>query len=144
MVSTRLVHWGFAQQNFRNHSLDQTHLKQKMFTFSPIWTESFWKCLKWRHGFNNLIGFHKSNYPANKYLLKVNHRNSRTMCEICSKLINTPEGSRYWRRSGVFIFANFEQNSHDSSIFIVDFEHANIGWFYWRLHARFIDYYAQS
>lgn len=59
------------------------------------------------------------------------------------QVINTPEGSRYWRRSGVLIFAS-SIFIVDSSIFIADFEHANIGWFYWRLHARFIDYYAQS
>ena len=31
-------------------------------------------------------------YPAGIYLLKVNNRNTRTRCEICSKLtIKTPE-----------------------------------------------------
>ena len=31
-------------------------------------------------------------FPAGIYLLKVNNRNTRTRCEICSKLtINTPE-----------------------------------------------------
>ena len=39
---------------------------------------------------------------AGIYLLKVNIRNTRTRCEICSKLtITTPE--QHWRRSGVFI-----------------------------------------
>ena len=37
------------------------------------------------------------------YLLKVINRNTRTKCEICSKLtIKTPE-RRHWHRSGVFI-----------------------------------------
>ena len=40
------------------------------------------------------------------YLLNINNRNSRTRCEICSKL-------RTSRRSGIFI---------------VDFEHAVSGW----------------
>ena len=45
------------------------------------------------------------------YLLKVNIINTRTRCEICSKLtIKTPE-RRSWRRSGVFI-VNFEHISH--------------------------------
>ena len=45
------------------------------------------------------------------YLLKVNNRNTRTRCEICSKLtIKTPK-RRQWRRSGVFI-VNFEHISH--------------------------------
>ena len=46
-------------------------------------------------------------YPAGIYLFKVKNRNTRTMCEICSKLtIKTPEQC-HWRRSGVFI-VNFE------------------------------------
>ena len=41
-------------------------------------------------------------------MFKVNNRNTRTSCEICSKLtIKTPE-RRHYRRSGVFI-VNFEQ-----------------------------------
>ena len=46
-------------------------------------------------------------------MLKVNNRNTRARCEICSKLtIKTPK-RRHWRRSGVFI---------------VNFEHVNTGW----------------
>ena len=42
-------------------------------------------------------------HPAGIYLLKVNNRNIRARCEICSKLtIKTPE-RRHWCRSGVFI-----------------------------------------
>ena len=45
------------------------------------------------------------------HMFKVNNRNSRTKCEICSKLtIKTPE-LRNWHRSGVFI-VNFEHISH--------------------------------
>ena len=41
--------------------------------------------------------------PAGVYLVKVNNRNTRTWCEICSKLtIKTPE-RRQWRHSGVVI-----------------------------------------
>ena len=36
--------------------------------------------------------------PAGNYMFKVNNRNTRTRCEICSKLtIKTPE-RRHWRR----------------------------------------------
>ena len=50
-------------------------------------------------------------YPAGNYVFKVNNRNTRTRCEICSKLtIKTPE-RRHWRRSGVFI-VNFENVLH--------------------------------
>ena len=37
-------------------------------------------------------------FPASNYMFKVNNRNTRTRCEICSKLtINTPE-QRHWHR----------------------------------------------
>ena len=50
-------------------------------------------------------------FPVGNYMLKVNNRNTRERCEICSKLtIKTPEGS-HWRRSGVFV-VNFEHISH--------------------------------
>ena len=49
-------------------------------------------------------------YPAKIYWLKVKNRNTRTICEICSKLtIITPE-RRQWRLSGVYI-VNSEQIS---------------------------------
>ena len=57
-------------------------------------------------------------FPAGIYLFKVNNRNTRTRCEICSKLtINTPE-RRQWRRSGVFI-VNFEHISHLVLVFLL-------------------------
>ena len=56
--------------------------------------------------------------PAGIYLLKVNNRNTRTRCEICSKLtINTPE-QRQLRLSGVFI-VNSEHISHLILMFLL-------------------------
>ena len=56
----------------------------------------FWNILK---AFEKIL----STNPANIYLLKVNKRNTRKRCEICSKLtVKTPE-RRQWFRSGVFI-----------------------------------------
>ena len=53
----------------------------------------------------------RNNYPAGINLFKVNKKNSRTMCEICSKLtIKTPK-RRHCHHSGVFIVA-FEQISY--------------------------------
>ena len=50
--------------------------------------------------------------PTVNQFLKVSNRNTKTRCEICSKLtIKTPE--RRWHRSGVFI---------------VDFEHVIARW----------------
>ena len=49
------------------------------------------------------------NYPANIYLFKVNNRNTRKRCEICSKFtLKTP----------VFI-ANLEHISHLSLVFLL-------------------------
>ena len=51
-------------------------------------------------------------------MIKVNDRNTRAECEICSKLtIKTPE-RRHWRRFGVFI-VNFEHNSHLVLVFLL-------------------------
>ena len=56
--------------------------------------------------------------PAGIYLLKVNNRNTRTSCEICSKLtIKTPERS-HWCRSNVFI-VNFEYISQVVIVFLL-------------------------
>ena len=56
--------------------------------------------------------------PTGNYIFKVNIRNTRTSCEICSKLtIKTPEW-RYWRRSGVFI-GNFDHILHLVLVFIL-------------------------
>ena len=52
------------------------------------------------------------------YLLKVNNRNTRTKCEIFSKLaIKTPE-RRQWRHFGVFI-VNLEQIPHLVLVFLL-------------------------
>ena len=57
-------------------------------------------------------------YPAAIYMLKVNNKNTRTRCEICSKLtIKTPEQHK-WRRSDVFT-VNFEHNSHIGLVFLL-------------------------
>ena len=52
--------------------------------------------------------------PTGNYMFKVSNRNTRTGCEICSKLtITTPE-----RPSGVFII-NFEHISHLALFFLL-------------------------
>ena len=49
--------------------------------------------------------------PGGIYQLKVNNRNTRARCEICSKLTIKTLERRHWRRSGIFI-VNFEHISH--------------------------------
>ena len=69
-------------------------------------------------------------FPPGIYLLKVNNRNTRAWCEICSKLgIKTPERC-HWRRSGHFIVI-FEHISHlVLCVSIANFEHVIAGWVY--------------
>ena len=57
-------------------------------------------------------------YPAGIYLLKVNNRNTRTRCEICSKLTIKIAERRHWRRSGIFI-VDFEHISHLVLVFLL-------------------------
>ena len=49
-----------------------------------------------------------SPYPVGIYLLKVNNKNTRTRCEICSKLT--------------------KKDTPCSSVSIVNFEHVNADW----------------
>ena len=56
--------------------------------------------------------------PAGIYLFKVNNRNTRTRCEICSKLTIKTTERRQWRRSSVFII-NFEYISHLVLVFLL-------------------------
>ena len=44
-----------------------------------------------------------NSFPAVNYLFKVNDRNTRTRCEICSKLTMKSPAWHHWRRSAVFI-----------------------------------------
>ena len=67
--------------------------------------------------------------PAGIYLLKVNNRNTRTRCEICSTLtVKTPE-----RRQSHFIFwflycERWTYLTPCSSVSVVNFEYAIAGW----------------
>ena len=55
---------------------------------------------------------------ASNYMFKINDRNTRTRCEICSKLtVKIPE-RRQWHRSGIFI-VNFEHISHLVLVFLL-------------------------
>ena len=73
-----------------------------------------------RNGFrslirNRLINARMGNSPGGIYLFKVNNRNTRKRCEICSKLtIETPEQRQYF--------------TPYSSVSIFNFEHVIAGW----------------
>ena len=62
-----------------------------------------------------------ANVPAGNYMFKSNNRNTKTRCEICSKLtIKTPERCQICTKvtGGVFI-VNFENTSHLVLMFLL-------------------------
>ena len=69
--------------------------------------------------FGRMIGnkflISKETFPIGIYLLKVNNRNTRTRCEICSNLIIKTSETRQWRRFGVFIV----KSEHISGLVLV-------------------------
>ena len=62
-----------------------------------------------------IIGYY---LKAGNYMFKVNNRNTRERCEICSRLTIKTSRQRQWRRSGVFII-NFEHISHLILVFLL-------------------------
>ena len=51
-------------------------------------------------------------------MFKVNNRNTRKRCKICSMLITKTSEWRHWRWSGIFI-VNFEHISHLFLVFLL-------------------------
>ena len=51
-------------------------------------------------------------------MFKVNNKNTRARCEICSKLTIKKPKQRQWRRSGVFL-VSFEHISHLVLVFLL-------------------------
>ena len=62
-------------------------------------------------------------FPAGIYLLKVNNRNTRTKCEICSKLTVKISASFWYFYCWLWTYF-----THCSSVSIVNFEHVFAGW----------------
>ena len=74
--------------------------------------------LKEIQGSNKSVFLFIAIFPAGINLPKVNNKNSRTRCEICSNLtIKTLERCQ-WRRSGAFI-VNFEHILHLALVFLL-------------------------
>ena len=69
-------------------------------------------------GKNLSIFICKYRYPSKIYVVKVNNRNTRKKCEICSKLTIKTSELRQWCRSGVFI-VNVEHISHLFLVFLL-------------------------
>ena len=86
-------------------SADDNQRKTKMNFFQTIHGKKYKRIyITLFHSQFDEVQQHWKAFPVSNYMLKVNKRNARTRCEICSKLtIKTPD-RRQWRRSGVFIF----------------------------------------
>ena len=80
--------------------------------FLKLPTDSFRLILK-KHFLQS--SFWYCNVQLHWFLFKVSNGNTRTMCEICTRLTITPEW-RHWGRSGVSI-VNFEQILHIIVVF---------------------------
>ena len=109
----------FSTVTFLNSSVDSKlgllsvghNLYFQSFSNSQRGFEFLNVALSWLLSFSklseNIENYFFLTYPAGIYLLKVNNRNTRARCQICSKLkIMIPE-RRQSRRSGIFI-VNFE------------------------------------
>ena len=85
------------------------------------------------HSLNTDVGVYCNSvyeiFPADNYMFKVTNRNTRTGCEICSKLpIKTPE-QRQWLVINFFMSSDITlmslllilQVDHTSSVSVVDF-----------------------
>ena len=57
-------------------------------------------------------------FPDGNYMFKVNNRNTRTRCEICSELTMKTLERRHWCGSGVF-FVNFEHILYRVIVFLL-------------------------
>ena len=81
-------------------------------------------------------------YATGIYQSKVNNRNTRTRCEICSKLtIKTPE-RRHCRLSSVFI-VNLEHDAHLVLRFLLlpSRQHIIAGWVYFFIYLFYLGKY---
>ena len=64
------------------------------------------------------VGMFNSANPTGNYKFKVSNRNSRTRCEICSKLTIKTAERRHWRCSDVFT-VYFEHISHRVLVYLL-------------------------
>ena len=75
-------------------TLNITHKRVNLMDFLRVKSQSdFWNLIPWERfqGTRKMICGSRC-FSANIYLLKVDNRNTRKMCDICSKLtIKTPE-----------------------------------------------------
>ena len=97
---------------YKTENVNCGHLKHPNRKISNHYTFTFIKALYvyWFVLFLQLV-------PASQYLFKVNNRNTRIRCDICSKLTLKTHELRNWRCSNVVI-VNFEHMSHLVLVFL--------------------------
>ena len=94
--------------------------KDALFQHSDLFPVDYWR---WSCVFNNVFqqvfaDYERRSSPAKFYLFKVNNRNTRKRCKICSKSTIKTLERRLWRFSGVFIVA-IEHISHLFLLFLL-------------------------
>ena len=62
----------------------------------------------------------ENHHPAGIYMLKVNNRNIRTRCEICSKLLIKIQERRQWRRWRLWTCTCRLRRSYKPPIYFTD------------------------
>ena len=101
-----LGHWlpsgrsyGEKKTAIQKHSLNLWWHQQK-FKVKDYWKYILGFCWPWTLTVSN---FKSLKYPSRQmHVQKVNNRNTRTRCEICSMLTIKTSERRNWHRSGVF------------------------------------------
>ena len=118
----------FEERNFisKNNFVNLTKLYSQKINWFPFIRNNLFLSEVLTSSSTIFIFSHKN--PSNNYLLKIDSRNTRKRCEICSKLtIKIPE-QRQWRCSSVFL-VNLEHISHSfSTAFVVNSEQVNVSW----------------
>ena len=71
-----------------------------------------------KHTTRHSSTFRKIHIPVNIHLFKVNNRNTRQMCEICSKFTIKTQERRKWHRHYIYI-ANVEHISYLLLVFLL-------------------------
>ena len=78
-----LFSFSYIYKNYSGYSIAQDNLYLRLYFHSA------------RNSWSLII-------PVGIYMFKVNNRNARTRCQICSKLTIKTSERRHWRRFGVF------------------------------------------
>ena len=111
--------------SFQHAKIYKSHVLVKKPYHGYLETRFFSKISRKAPMSDSLMSYADSIYPAGNYMFKVNNRNSRTRCELCSKLtIKIPE-----RRHDVVLVSlliTLKHISHLVLVFILNIVHITL------------------